>query len=108
MVLLCIFPVTICTCERSVSTLRRVKTFLRTSTGEDRLSALSVLSVHRDVSLDLTEVVDKFARERDRRANFFARDLILDKAVDSPGAYPGGSYSPNSYPPGERDFFFFF
>ena len=47
---------------------------------EDGLSALSVLSVHRDVSLDLTEVVDKFARERDRRANFFHRDLV--KAVD--------------------------
>ena len=75
-VLLCIFPVTTCTCERSVSTLRRVKTFLRTSTGEDRLSALSVLSVHRDVLLDLTEVVDKFARERLRRATFFHRDLV--------------------------------
>ena len=75
-VLLCIFPVTTCTCERSVSTLRRVKTFLRTSTGENRLSALSVLSVHRDVPLDLTEVVDKFARERLRRANFFHRDLV--------------------------------
>ena len=67
---------TACTCERSVSTLRRVKTFLRTSTGEDRLSALSVLSVHRDVPLDLTEVVDKFARERLRRANFFHPDLV--------------------------------
>ena len=36
----------------------------------------SVLSVHRDVPLiKLTEVVDKFARERLRRANFFHRDL---------------------------------
>ena len=43
-VLLCIFkiPVTTCTCERSVSTLRRVKNFLRTSTGEDVCSELLV------------------------------------------------------------------
>ena len=44
--------------------------------AKTRLSALSVLSVHRDVPLNLTEVVDKFARERLRRANFFHRDLV--------------------------------
>lgn len=40
-------PPTTCTVERSFSTLRRVKTWLRSATGEDRLSSLCLLSVHR-------------------------------------------------------------
>jgi hypothetical protein len=34
LLMLCVFPVTTCTCERCVSALRRVKTFLRTSCGQ--------------------------------------------------------------------------
>lgn len=41
-------PPTTCTVERSFSTLRRVKTWLRSTIGEDRLSNLCLLSVHRN------------------------------------------------------------
>ncbi len=58
---LCIFPVTPCTCERSVSTLRRVKTFLRTSTGESRLSSLCLLTTYREIKIDLEQVINTFA-----------------------------------------------
>ena len=34
-------PVTTCTCERSISSLRRLKTFLRNSTSETRLKGLA-------------------------------------------------------------------
>ena len=40
-------PVTTCTIERSFSTLRRVKTWLRSTTGDDRLSGLCMMSIHR-------------------------------------------------------------
>ncbi len=69
-VLLCVFPVTTCTCERSVSTLRRVKTFLRTETGEDLLSSLSLLTTYRDIKFDLEQVIDKFASEKRRKVEF--------------------------------------
>jgi len=39
-------PVSTCTIERSFSTLRRVKTWLRSTTGDERLSGLCMLSVH--------------------------------------------------------------
>lgn len=41
-------PVTTCSIERSFSTLRRVKTWLRSTMTDDRLSALCLISVHRE------------------------------------------------------------
>ncbi|XP_025196823.1 52 kDa repressor of the inhibitor of the protein kinase-like [Melanaphis sacchari] len=41
-------PATSCTAERSFSTLRRVKTWLRSTTCEERLNGLCMLSVHRE------------------------------------------------------------
>ena len=41
-------PATSCTVERSFSTLRRVKTWLRSTMSDSRLSGLCMLSVHRD------------------------------------------------------------
>lgn len=42
-------PPTTCTVERSFSTLRRVKTWLRSTMTDQRLSSLCILSIHRDV-----------------------------------------------------------
>ncbi|KAF0755562.1 zinc finger MYM-type protein 1-like, partial [Aphis craccivora] len=41
-------PPTTCTIERSFSTLRRVKTWLRSTTEEDRLNGLCMMSLHRE------------------------------------------------------------
>lgn len=40
-------PTTTCSIERSFSTLRRVKTWNRATMGDDRLSGLCMMSVHR-------------------------------------------------------------
>src|SRR5678815_1329995 len=40
------FPVSACTSERSCSTSRRVKTWLRSTMGNERLSSLCMLSVY--------------------------------------------------------------
>jgi hypothetical protein len=40
-------PATTCTVERSFSTMRRVKTWLRSSMSDQRLSSLCMMSVHR-------------------------------------------------------------
>ena len=59
-------PSTSCTFERSFSTLRRVKTWLRSTMTEDRTSGLCMMSVHRqkinsDLSAFIEKAIDKFA-----------------------------------------------
>ena len=50
--LTCTLPVTSCECERSVSVLRRLKTYLRSSTGQDRLSGLALMHIHYGMEID--------------------------------------------------------
>lgn len=63
-------PCTTCSIERSFSTLRRVKTWLRSSMGENRLNGLCMLSVHRDFVAKhenmIEEVLDKFSNNKRR------------------------------------------
>ncbi|CAF2396334.1 unnamed protein product [Rotaria sp. Silwood2] len=46
--------------DRSFSTLRRIKTYLRTTTGEDCLSALALLNIEREFEIDYDEIVKEF------------------------------------------------
>ena len=67
-------PATSCTVERSFSTMRRVKTWSRSTMSDQRLSGLYMISVHRDkVNSQNTEimnrVIDKFGRDP-RRLQF--------------------------------------
>jgi hypothetical protein len=60
-------PPTTCTIERSFSTLRRVKTWLRSTMTEQRLSGLCILSIHRQKIDDLNliqGVVDEFSKNK--------------------------------------------
>ncbi|XP_050516601.1 52 kDa repressor of the inhibitor of the protein kinase-like [Diabrotica virgifera virgifera] len=59
--LLAVLPVSVATVERSFSSLRRLKTYLRNSTSENRLNGLALLSIHRDFAISNEEVLDKFA-----------------------------------------------
>lgn len=55
-------PVSTATAERSFSTMKRVKSFLRNCTGDNRLSGLALLSIHRNIPVNPTEVLDRFAK----------------------------------------------
>ena len=46
-------PVTTCECERSISSLRRLKAYLRSTMGEERLNGLAALQVHNNIPVDL-------------------------------------------------------
>lgn len=56
-------PVSSASAERSFSALKRIKTYLRSTMCEDRLTHLSIISIERDISkyLDYDKVIDKFA-----------------------------------------------
>lgn len=63
-------PVTTCTPERTFSSLRRLKTYLRNSTGQDRLTGLTLMTIHRDIHINPEDVINKFAAEKSRRLEF--------------------------------------
>lgn len=63
-------PVTTATAERTFSTLRRLKTYLRNSCGQERLSGLALMSVHRSINISTEKVMDEFARKKNRRTEF--------------------------------------
>ena len=50
-------PVSSATVERANSALKFVKSDRRASTAEDRLNALLLLFVHRDIAVDINELV---------------------------------------------------
>ena len=58
-ILLCM-PVSTASAERSFSTLRRLKTWLRSRMGQERLLGLALLNVHRDISVSVDQVIDRF------------------------------------------------
>ena len=62
-------PVTTATNERAFSTLKYIKNYLRSTMRETRLNGLSLLYVHRDISLDHDKVTNKFSRHN-RRLKF--------------------------------------
>ncbi|GBN91142.1 hypothetical protein AVEN_180820-1 [Araneus ventricosus] len=59
--LLAVLPVSVATVERSFSSLRRLKTYLRNITSESRLNRIALLSIYRDIKISDEEVLDKFA-----------------------------------------------
>ncbi|GBN25518.1 Zinc finger MYM-type protein 1 [Araneus ventricosus] len=61
MKLLAVLPVSVATVERSFSSLRRLKTYLRNTTSESSLNGRALLSIHRDIKISAEEVLDKFA-----------------------------------------------
>ncbi|XP_075150119.1 zinc finger MYM-type protein 1-like [Haematobia irritans] len=64
-------PCTTATIERTFSTLRRVKTWLRSTMIESRLNGLCLMSVHRKLLIEneekfIEEVLNLFAADKRR------------------------------------------
>jgi hypothetical protein len=59
-------PVTTASTERSFSTLRRLKTYVRNTTSEERLNGLALLQIHRDLRVAVEEVLDELAKKTRR------------------------------------------
>lgn len=79
LLILLTLPCTTCTIERSFSTLRRVKSWLRSTMSENRLSGLCMMSVHRDLILAdkvafINKVVDRFGQNPRRIQFLFSRE----------------------------------
>ena len=60
-------PVTSCECARAVSSLRRLKTYMRSSMGGNRLTGLAMMHVHYRQPVNLDLVVQRFIQMHSRR-----------------------------------------
>lgn len=64
--------VSIASCERSFSKLKLIKTYLRSSMSQSRLTNLAILSIERDVAetISFDAVIHNFAAQKARKINF--------------------------------------
>ena len=63
----CLIPVTSCEAERSFSAVRRHKTTLRSTMGEERLTSLVLMNMYYDVPIDAQKVARRFVQKNPRR-----------------------------------------
>lgn len=60
-------PCTTSSVERTFSSLRRIKTWLRSTMSEDRLNGLALMSIHRkkikDINIFSLKVLEEFSKD---------------------------------------------
>ena len=68
-------PVTTSTAERTFSTMRRIKTYLRSTMTQERLNHSFMLNAHkpRVAELDLKHIAKLFISANDRRCAYFGK-----------------------------------
>lgn len=76
--IICTMPMTTVECERSFSTLKRIKTFTRNTMCESRLNALAMCSIEKKLLAnnnfnDL--VIEHFAHAKERRMDFIYKQI---------------------------------
>lgn len=64
------FPVTVASAERSFSALKRLKTWLRSNMTQERLCGLALMHMHSDISIDVDNIINRFANSRRRVTDF--------------------------------------
>ena len=63
-------PVSTATSERSFSTMRRLKTYLRSSIGNERMAGLALLSIHKDRQIAREKIMNDFVASSNHRSDF--------------------------------------
>ena len=68
-------PVTSSTAERTFSSMRRLKNYLRSSMTQKLFNNMMILHIHKDKTdeLDLNVIAEQFINVNERRRNFFGK-----------------------------------
>ena len=66
LMILAVIPITTCSCEKRISTIRRLKDYKRSTMGQLRLNGLALLHIHKDISVTADEVVTEFSNSKRR------------------------------------------
>src|SRR4029434_10371601 len=85
-------PVSTASAELSFSTMRRLKTYLRSTTTDERLTGLALMNIHTDLEIDSEEVLKQFDATCRRAMRFgcnplFARVCVCECAYVSLAFY---------------------
>ena len=82
--LLLVVPATNVISEGSGSTLRRIRTYLRTTTCQSRWNHRMLLNTYKEAfdELSLTDIANEFCRESDGRLNMFGAFTERDTPHD--------------------------
>ena len=75
--LLLVMPATSATSERSFSSLRHVKTYLRTTMKQDRLHHLMMICIHKDRKIDIIKAMKEFVQCNDERLRMFGKFYLF-------------------------------
>ncbi|XP_008178843.1 52 kDa repressor of the inhibitor of the protein kinase-like [Acyrthosiphon pisum] len=67
---LIVIPITTASAERSFSSLKRIKTYLRSTMSQERLNGLAMLHINKDIQVKPGEVLDVFAKKHKRKLQF--------------------------------------
>ena len=60
-------PVSTASAEGSFSTLKRLKTYLRNTMSQERLTGLALMHIHRNINVDINRVINEFDATGHRR-----------------------------------------
>ena len=65
-------PITVAGGERSFSKLKLIKTYLRTTTNDDRLSSLAILSIENEIAkkLGIADIIKNLSDLKARKKAF--------------------------------------
>lgn len=65
-------PISIATAERSFSSLRLLKTWLRSRMSEEMLTALDLLYIHKNIDIhnNIENIINRFANDKNRKFDF--------------------------------------
>ena len=71
-------PVTVASAERSFSKLKLIKSYLRSTMSQERLSGLAILSIEKEMSEELKykNLISNFASQKARKIDFKLKHLI--------------------------------
>jgi hypothetical protein len=62
--LLITLPISNSSSEMSFSSLRRLKTWLRSTMCETRLTGLALLNIHRNIAIDVEKLIQRFSKSK--------------------------------------------
>jgi hypothetical protein len=74
--LICTLPVTTAECERTISHIRTLKSYLRSTMGQERLNGLALLKIHWAVPVDHEDAVNIFLRCYNTQVTLLPKNLI--------------------------------
>ena len=107
--LLLTLPVSSVAAERSFSALRRLKTWLRSTIGQERLNAVAICHVHREriARVDLDCVAAAFVRLNSHRQKVFGSSSVKPSSaarplLSAPLAQLVERWTPGGESPGSR------